>query len=175
MGPKRAFPVGRPRGVGGLCWLGLLLAGVAGLPGCGGVEYAEVEGTVTLDGKPLPEVEVLFLPDPERGGRGPRSTAFTDEFGRYRLRTDKGQAGAVVGSCRVCINDIRALETPGAQGGASGAAGPSGAAANGPARRPLPPSRVPEPYTSAARTPFRDVAVKPSKQTLDFDVKSGKR
>ena len=31
-----------------------------------GPEFAQVEGTVTLDGQPLPEVEIQFMPDPEK-------------------------------------------------------------------------------------------------------------
>jgi hypothetical protein len=82
--------------------LGLLTCG-----GCGpDSQFAEVEGIITLAGKPLPQVEVVFLPDPEQGTHGPSSSALTDAEGRYRLATDKGQDGARIGTHRVCIRDL---------------------------------------------------------------------
>ncbi|MGL4551752.1 MAG: hypothetical protein ACRC33_11235, partial [Gemmataceae bacterium] len=61
--------------------------------GCGR-PLASVEGTVTLDGRPLPDAEVQFLPDPTQGTTGPPSSAYTDPDGRYATTT-------VVGTHRV--------------------------------------------------------------------------
>jgi hypothetical protein len=67
-----------------------------------------VEGTVTLDGAPLPDVEVVFVPDPARGNTGNNASAVTDAQGRYRLRSPKeGRDGAAVGAHRVVVTDLR--------------------------------------------------------------------
>jgi hypothetical protein len=81
-----------------------LLVAVVGLSGCGdGLRYAEVEGTVTLNGRPLDKVQVEFNPD----GRGPRSVAVTDETGKFVLRADDGKhTGAVVGSHKIALKDV---------------------------------------------------------------------
>ena len=76
--------------------------------GCRGRELGEVEGTVTLDGAPLPDVEVVFVPDPARGNAGNNATALTDARGHYRLRSPKeGRDGAAVGAHRVVVTDLR--------------------------------------------------------------------
>src|SRR5206468_1991369 len=93
-----------------------VLVGVATLTagmGCSrGPQFAEVNGTVTLNGRPLSDMEVVFLPDPAAGTVGPTSTAYTDEKGHYQLVTNKGQRGAVVGTHRVCFRDLAALPLP---------------------------------------------------------------
>jgi hypothetical protein len=134
----------------------LLTAVLVHAAGCGGPQpYGEVEGAVTLDGRPLANVEVVFLPDPERGNTGRRSTALTDAQGRYRLASDAGRGGAPVGFHRVCINDLLA--------------GPADPLAQ--PRQPAQP-RFPREYGSALSTPLRDVEVKPGRQVLDLKVKS---
>lgn len=82
---------------------GVLVVGLTGMMGCGGgLQFAEVEGTVTLNGKPLEKVRVEFHPD----GPGPRSAAVTDENGKYVLQTDDGsRPGAAVGTYRVVLRD----------------------------------------------------------------------
>jgi hypothetical protein len=62
-----------------------------------------VEGTVSKGGRPFQGVEVVFLADSDAGTMGPRSAGRTDETGRYRLRTDDGEDGVVVGKHRVLI------------------------------------------------------------------------
>jgi hypothetical protein len=66
-------------------------------------EFAPVEGTVTQGGRPVAKVEVQF--DADGDTRGPLTTGWTDEQGKYRLRTNTGIEGAVVGQYRVCIQD----------------------------------------------------------------------
>src|SRR5438093_10817841 len=88
---------------------GLLCLGIVPL-GCGQQpQIAEVQGTVKLNGKALPEVEVYFIPDGEQGTKGPRAAAVTDSEGRYRLDCgDLGQGG-VVGYHRVVLVDRLSL------------------------------------------------------------------
>jgi hypothetical protein len=147
----------------------LLATGFLALAGCNrGPEFALVEGTITFDGKPLDNAEVVFLPDSAKGNMGPTASAYTDEQGHYKLFCDKAnKEGAVVGPHRVCVHDLAAVAPPPdlnllAAGGKM-------------ALPPVPakgkPSRVPPAYDDPARTPLRDVEVKSGKQTLDFTVK----
>jgi hypothetical protein len=157
--------------------LGLAGMGMGLLIGCGGPEFARVSGTVTLNGKPLNDVEVRFLPDPEKGNPGPTASAFTDRQGHYELRCERPpKNGTILGFHRVCILDITAIaRSRGMPGGPDVVAGAPGAD-KAPAGIPIGPApRVPAVYNNVSLTPFRDIEVKPGAQTLDLDVKSGKK
>jgi len=117
-------------------------------------QVAPVSGVVKLDGVPLPDAVVEFLPDPDRGTTGPRSTATTDEQGRFRLTCDDGREGAVVGFHRVLVQDARAFPPP---------RGRAGAATMTPA------SRIPERYGKVTGTPL-SVEVKADPQTVTLEV-----
>ncbi len=65
--------------------------------------FYPVEGTVTKGGRPLRDIQVIFLSDPEANTVGPRAIGRTDEAGHYRLGSDRGDDGAVVGKHRVVI------------------------------------------------------------------------
>lgn len=70
--------------------------------GGGGPQVAPVEGTVTLDGKPLDKILVEFFPTTN----GPRSFGETDAQGKFTLMTDDGKTvGAVVGNHKVTLKD----------------------------------------------------------------------
>lgn len=72
-----------------------------GLSGCtGGVDLGEVSGTVTLDGAPLAQAQVYFLP--AAGGRPAMAT--TDAEGNYKLFFDNFKYGALVGRHEVKIS-----------------------------------------------------------------------
>jgi hypothetical protein len=151
----------------------LMTAILVPVAGCGVKRpYGGVEGTVTLDGQPLANVEVVFLPDPEKANTGKRSVALTDAQGRYRLSSDAGQEGAPVGFHRVCINDLLA----GPPGAAAGPAPvePTGALAGAPdlgaQRQGERRSRFPPEYGSALSTPLRDIEIKPGSQRIDLAV-----
>jgi hypothetical protein len=67
---------------------------------------APVSGTITLDGKPLPNAAVNFQPKASGGNLnpGPGSVAMTDANGHYQLTVvGTNQKGAVVGKHRVEI------------------------------------------------------------------------
>jgi hypothetical protein len=72
--------------------------------GCGpsGPEIARVQGTVTMDGKPLPSAIIMFVPV---GGRP--SVSETDANGKYVLEFSGGRKGAIPGINRVEINTGR--------------------------------------------------------------------
>jgi hypothetical protein len=67
------------------------------------LEYAEVEGKVTLGKKPLSGVRVTFYPDSEEAGL-PFATGTTDSSGVYSLTSKGGKPGALVGKNRVVVN-----------------------------------------------------------------------
>jgi len=141
----------------------LYLGALVGLVGCGtGPEFAEVEGVVSLKGKPLPEVEILFSPMTEKGTKGPTAACVTDAQGRYRLKCERaGRIGALVGTHRVVIRDIAAVPPP---------PGIEILDENGRQYQPKP-LRVPDRYTDLQKTPFQNVEVHSGKQTLDYDLK----
>ena len=71
-----------------------------------------VEGTLKLDGKPVPHVIIILAPDPSQGTRGPSSQGHTDSAGRFRLLLNRTIPGAVLGSHRVTIRCIQYDSTP---------------------------------------------------------------
>ena len=160
--------------VGRVVWFTRALVALVavGPVGCGGsLEYAEVEGTVTLDGKPLPDVEVVFMPNPGSASPAGSANCFTDATGRYRLRTGRtNRSGAVVGKYVVVINDVAAYPTPVGDDGS-------------PLNLNLPPGtshkqgklRLSPNYSHPAETPFRDVEVRSGSQSLDFALKSNRK
>jgi hypothetical protein len=117
--------------------------------GCGGpkLEFAEVDGRVTLYGKPLTGVMVRFYPID--GGREqlPSASALTDAGGVYNLR-HSDQPGALVGRSRAVVSwPSRDLLDAGRGGSA----------------RLIPDPPIPLRYTVAGETP------------LIVDVKAGGR
>ena len=112
-----------------------------------------------LNGTPLADVEVYFIPDGQMGTRGPRAAAVTDAEGRFHLDLGKLGQGALVGHHRVVLVDRLALApVPDER------EGKAGARARGPQ-----PSRIPERYTTATGTPLR-AEVRASAQVIELDV-----
>lgn len=74
------------------------------ITGCGdGVKLAPVTGKITADdGKPLGKIMIEFYPT----AGGPRSFGESDAEGKYKLTTDDGRDGAVVGSHSVVLRDV---------------------------------------------------------------------
>ena len=84
--------------------VGLLMIALMLQVGCGpsGPEIARVQGTVTMDGKPLPSAIIMFVPV---GGRP--SVSETDANGKYVLEFSGGRKGAIPGINLVEINTGR--------------------------------------------------------------------
>ena len=79
-----------------LCGAVLLIVG-----GCSdGPKLADVSGTVTLDGKPVPGAVLTFIPENPEG-----STSYgqTDAQGQYSLMFTRSKYGAMLGKHRVEI------------------------------------------------------------------------
>jgi len=78
---------------------------VAVVAGCGGSNYPPVSGKVTMNGKPVPSVTVVFTPVGSASAPvpGPYSVGTTDQQGAFTLRTRNGDGGAVPGPHRVGV------------------------------------------------------------------------
>ncbi len=76
------------------------------IPGCSrsGPALGEVSGNVTLDGQPLPDAQLSFMPT--KGGR--TAMAQTDEEGNYTLIYSMKAYGGEVGENLVRVNKSEA-------------------------------------------------------------------
>jgi len=117
------------------------------------LNFGQVSGTVTLHGKPLEEVLIMFLPEPEEDKKGAHSECVSDSDGKYQLvySLDANTYGAILGRHRVVIQDFAAEN----------------------ARGKRLPVRIHSSYSSAAHTPLK-VEVTSGEQTHDFDL-NGRR
>ena len=82
---------------------------IVAIAGCGprGIRVEYVEGVVTLDGAPVPEATVTFLPATETPPME-MATGMSDANGVYKLSsvTGKATAGAVAGEYRVMVTKV---------------------------------------------------------------------
>ena len=125
-------------------WFGLFLLGL--VAGCTSGNMGSVSGTVTLDGKPLPNATVEFQPvDGTRPSYG-----VTDENGYYTLSYTHSQSGAEVGKHKVKIST--GGEDEDEQGNAI-----------------IIPEKVPAKYNYSSEL-IREV--KPGSNTIDFQLDS---
>jgi hypothetical protein len=143
------------------CGLLALAAAVGGCQRGPTWNLASVEGTITKDGRPLANIQVIFLTDLDAGTQGPRASGITDAAGHYELRTDAGDRGAAIGRYRVCI--LTPLPTA------------RGRQANRPKENEVEPPaseavQLPPAYRRFAETPLR-VEVRPGQQVIDLEVK----
>lgn len=79
-----------------LCVIALALIGC----GTDGPELANVTGTVTFDGQPVPDATVTFIP---QEGQGSPSYGHTDVDGHYVMRFTLQKEGAMLGTHDVTI------------------------------------------------------------------------
>lgn len=133
---------------------GLVLALAAG---CSGPrqEFAEVEGKVTLNGRPLAGAIVRFYPITEQKEQPPYASGITDAAGYYTLTHEGDEPGALVGrNCVVVYWPSRDLRE---------------SRGDGP---PLPtPSRpIPIRYTVANDTPLTFEVKAGDRQTMDLKL-----
>src|SRR5262245_1627662 len=149
-----------------LCLLACLgLAAMLALPGCQRQppQLTEVEGVVLLDGKPLPQAQVEFVPELKDWGAEWNSTAITDEQGHFTLKcTLQDQPGAAVARHRVTVieapvaGDMRGMD----ERSQARLAQYQASLKNRP---------IPEVYGSVGRTPLI-IEVKPDQKTYDLTL-----
>ena len=67
-------------------------------------QLTEVEGVVLVDGEPLPQAQIQFVPELANFGAEYNSSAVTDNQGKFKLVCRKtGEPGAVIGMNRVVV------------------------------------------------------------------------
>ncbi len=134
-----------------------------GLSGCGGPsdqpELGQVSGTITLDGKPLSGVAVVFQPDDGRPAHGT-----TDANGKYELTYIRNIRGTKVGHNRVEIAPSEEAEEDEGDSGDEDADGPQ-------PKRPANSRKrsVPARYNTQSEL---EADVKSGKNTFNFDLES---
>ncbi len=140
-------------------WTTLRLLVLAVVPtaatGCGHrtAEFnPKVEGTLTVDGAPLAQAMVQFVPEPQADVDAPPSTAMTDANGHFRLTHDRNQPGAAIGKHHVVILQGR------------GGANPDDPQA--PLAPPPPGPKLPQVYTLVGKTPL-EIEVTADNHTYD--------
>ncbi|QDT52226.1 hypothetical protein Pan44_02350 [Caulifigura coniformis] len=127
-------------------WLLSSLA-LALLAGCdNGPVVSSVKGTVSLDGRPLPNATLVFTP--EAGGRS--SLGRTDDNGLYNLLFTPGKEGALVGDMRVRITVAEEYQ-------------------DSRDRTHIRPEKVPAKYNEKSELV---VTVEPKDNVIDFDLQS---
>jgi hypothetical protein len=126
------------------------------LAGCnrGGLTLAKVSGRVTIDGRPVKEGVILFVPE-----RGPGASGPIDD-GRYFLTTRTAGDGAVVGRHKVYF-------APKPPPGDPNVAAHETAAPPPPPKSDFPPPRYATPENSGL-----SVEVQPGANAADFEVSS---
>ena len=84
----------------------LVLLSAIGCGGGGEHGVAKAGGTVTLDGKPVPDLVVTFTPQAPAGTATPgkSATGRTDAEGKFTLSTYQMQDGAIVGNHQVAVS-----------------------------------------------------------------------
>lgn len=79
---------------------GVVALALFAVTGCGGRGFAEVRGTVLVDGKPLQGAFVTFVPE---GPDAVRGVGSTNAEGRYRVIRPGSKVGAMIGKNRVSV------------------------------------------------------------------------
>jgi hypothetical protein len=80
-------------------------------------QFGQVSGTLMRHGQPLRGVRVTFTSDPSDSAEGGawaaiRSHGTTDEQGRFQLRSERHEPGAVVGTHRITLEDLAIYSAP---------------------------------------------------------------
>lgn len=116
--------------------------------GCSQSETVPVTGSVTLNGQPAKDAEVIFTPS-----KGRVASGATDASGRFALSTNAPGDGAVPGDHKVTIVEYYppGKPPPMSSGG--------------------PPSRFPQQYMEASQTPLTAKVERGGKNDFTFDVK----
>jgi hypothetical protein len=118
------------------------------LVGCRQSETVPVTGTVTLNGQPAADAEVIFTPS-----KGRVASGATDAAGRFTLSTNQPGDGAVPGDHKVTVVEYYPPGKP------------------PPMTSKGPPSRFPQQYMEASQTPLEAKVERGGKNDFTFDIK----
>jgi len=126
----------------------LIAISLLAIVGCGDSrgDLAPARGNVKLDGQPLADALVEFVP---QDGKGVVSLGRTDKSGNYSMMASRTAVGATRGANRVRITTFEILDDGGKQK--------------------VVPERLPTKYNSASEL---TVTVKPRRNTFDFELSS---
>ena len=124
----------------------VLFALAAGCSADNWVMNEQVEGTAKLDGKPVVNAVVQFVPSGDPKKQAPLSRGTTDDKGHFVLACDNKKSGAVIGKHNVVI-----LVGRGEDDGKQSESG------------------VPNVYANLAKTPLK-IEVTADKHTYDLDL-----
>jgi hypothetical protein len=161
----KRFRPARPFGM-----LGRVMILAVGIVGCGteqksAVPLFPVQGTVTVDGKPLAGGTVEFIPAGDTRGQG--GTGQTKPDGTYHLATPFGESGIAAGEYQVVIQTAEVPEGFGTEDPASPTSPTGGSASKAP---PLPPI-----YSDRARTTLTATVTPDGNAPHDFALKSARK
>jgi hypothetical protein len=135
------------------------------LVGCGTQPPpAQVAGTVRLEGRPLDNCLITFLPEPSQGAPTPHAVGVTDARGRYHLRLADQRAGVHLGWHRVTFQDLSV-----STGIARRDNGMLDQQAADSTSVPVRAARLPPGLADPQATPFRK-QIHAGRQTIDFDL-----
>jgi len=146
------------------------IAALSCLPGCGGgPKLVPVSGVVTLNGKPLGDAEIVFIPH-ESNKDGLPGNDKTGPEGNYKAMT-QGRSGLVAGKYRVVVSKVPA---PPSAASDSFKDDPYMAklSAQGPEEVDRGPSQQAPKGSGEIKGEFEDREVPAGGGTLDFDVKA---
>jgi hypothetical protein len=135
---------------------------IVALAGCSSSRTSPVTGVVTLDGKPVADASVQFVPQ----GKGRDATAQTDKNGEFAMSTFKPRDGMLPGEYKIVITPSTGPVDPTQY--ASSDAAMSGAAAKPPPRKEV---SFPGKYTRADQTPLTQTIPASGRITLDLKSK----
>jgi hypothetical protein len=122
----------------------------------------EARGVVLLDGKPLPNASVQFLPMLKDFGAEFNSTAITDDEGKFTLMCMNNKSGAVTAKHKVVVTEYTPAEGRGESGEAQTRLAQF--------RAKLKNRPIPENYTDALHTPL-EVEISADKQDYTLELK----
>jgi hypothetical protein len=124
------------------------------LAGCGQTApRVKVSGVVRREGRPLADVLVTFLPD-SKNTSGGRAVGVTDAEGRFHLRGENQQEGALPGGYVITIEDLAIYAAPRSEDGTVLS---------------LPPPRFPPLYSDPLKTKLRR-SIAADELALELDV-----
>jgi hypothetical protein len=76
------------------------------------LDLIPVEGKLLVDGQPTDNVLVTFVPEAVGDRRPVRSMGISDSEGRFQLRAESQELGAIAGDHRIILEDLAILDAP---------------------------------------------------------------